>query len=137
VTPDTGRVRVRRAASPIDSGEVVHPEGIRNQTEGGILQALSWTLLEAVRAELAADLGKGGVSGRTCRRPDPAGGAVAGMIGRRARRAGPPLTSARPGDPHRRYAVAIAHYSTIRTEQEVARGDAPCPARPRPPARRP
>ena len=48
VTPETGRVRVRRVVSAIDSGEAVHPDGIRNQTEGGILQALSWTLLEEV-----------------------------------------------------------------------------------------
>ena len=48
VTPETGRVQVRRAVSAVDSGEAVHPDGIRNQTEGGILQALSWTLLEEV-----------------------------------------------------------------------------------------
>ena len=48
VTPETGRVQVRRVVSAVDSGEAVHPDGIRNQTEGGILQALSWTLLEEV-----------------------------------------------------------------------------------------
>ncbi|PDT82970.1 molybdopterin cofactor-binding domain-containing protein [Sinorhizobium sp. BJ1] len=48
VAPETGRVRVMRAVSAIDSGEVVNPEGIRNQTEGGILQSISWTLYEAV-----------------------------------------------------------------------------------------
>ena len=32
----------------IDSGEAVNPDGIRNQTEGGIIQSLSWTLYEAV-----------------------------------------------------------------------------------------
>ena len=48
MTPETGRVWVRRVVSAIDSGEAVHPDGIRNQTEGGILQALSWTLLEEV-----------------------------------------------------------------------------------------
>ena len=37
-----------RAVSAIDSGEIVNPDGIRNQTEGGILQAISWTLYEAV-----------------------------------------------------------------------------------------
>ena len=44
VTPQTGRVQVRRVVSAIDSGEAVHPDRIRNQTEGEILQALSWTL---------------------------------------------------------------------------------------------
>ncbi|AFL53686.1 nicotinate dehydrogenase subunit B [Sinorhizobium fredii] len=48
VAPETGRVRVVRAVSAIDGGEVVNPEGIRNQTEGGILQSISWTLYEAV-----------------------------------------------------------------------------------------
>ena len=33
---------------PVDSGEVVNPDGIRNQIEGGILQAVSWTLYESV-----------------------------------------------------------------------------------------
>jgi CO/xanthine dehydrogenase Mo-binding subunit len=37
-----------RAVAAIDSGEAVNPDGIRNQTEGGILQATSWTLYEAV-----------------------------------------------------------------------------------------
>jgi len=45
---DTGRVRVLRAVAAIDSGEIVNPDGIRNQTEGGIIQALSWTLYEQV-----------------------------------------------------------------------------------------
>lgn len=48
VERDTGRTRVRRAVAAIDSGQAVNPDGIRNQTEGGILQALSWTLYEAV-----------------------------------------------------------------------------------------
>jgi CO/xanthine dehydrogenase Mo-binding subunit len=48
VEPETGRVRVIRCVSAIDSGQAVNPDGIRNQTEGGILQSLSWTLYEAV-----------------------------------------------------------------------------------------
>ena len=48
VDAETGRVRVRRAVCAIDSGQAVNPDGIRNQTEGGILQSLSWTLYEAV-----------------------------------------------------------------------------------------
>ncbi|WEX74472.1 molybdopterin-dependent oxidoreductase [Sinorhizobium numidicum] len=48
VEPETGRVRVVRAVSAIDSGEIINPDGIRNQTEGGILQSISWTLYEAV-----------------------------------------------------------------------------------------
>ena len=44
------RPRARRCASvaAVDSGEVVNPDGIRNQIEGGIVQSASWTLLEEV-----------------------------------------------------------------------------------------
>jgi CO/xanthine dehydrogenase Mo-binding subunit len=48
VEPDSGRVRMVRAVAAVDSGEVVNPDGIRNQIEGGILQSMSWTLFEAV-----------------------------------------------------------------------------------------
>ncbi len=43
-----GRVRVRRAVAAVDCGEAVNPDGVRNQIEGGLLQAASWTLEEAV-----------------------------------------------------------------------------------------
>lgn len=45
---ETGRVRLVRAVSAIDTGEAINPDGIINQTQGGILQATSWTLYEAV-----------------------------------------------------------------------------------------
>jgi nicotinate dehydrogenase subunit B len=48
VERETGRSRIIRVVAAIDSGEVVNPDGIRNQTEGGIIQAASWTLYEAV-----------------------------------------------------------------------------------------
>jgi CO/xanthine dehydrogenase Mo-binding subunit len=48
VDRDSGQARVRRVAAAIDSGDAVNPDGIRNQTEGGIVQSLSWSLLEAV-----------------------------------------------------------------------------------------
>ncbi|MGA7325655.1 MAG: molybdopterin cofactor-binding domain-containing protein [Rhodomicrobium sp.] len=49
VSPETGAVRLVRAVSAIDSGQIVNPNGLANQTEGGILQAASWTLFESVR----------------------------------------------------------------------------------------
>jgi nicotinate dehydrogenase subunit B len=49
VEPDTGDIRLLHATAAIDSGEIVNPDGIRNQTEGGILQSMSWTLFEAVQ----------------------------------------------------------------------------------------
>lgn len=48
VDRETGRVRMVRATSAADAGEIVNPDGIRNQVEGGILQAASWALYEGV-----------------------------------------------------------------------------------------
>ena len=48
VTRESGEIRVGRVCCAIDSGEAVNPDGIRNQTEGGVVQSLSWTMLEAV-----------------------------------------------------------------------------------------
>jgi nicotinate dehydrogenase subunit B len=41
-------IRVTRVWGAIDSGMAVNPDGIRNQAEGGIVQAVSWTLKEQV-----------------------------------------------------------------------------------------
>ena len=47
---ETGaEIRVRRLVAAVDVGEVINPDGIANQIEGGAIQATSWTLLEAVR----------------------------------------------------------------------------------------
>jgi Molybdopterin-binding domain of aldehyde dehydrogenase len=46
VQPDTGRVHVKRMVAAVDTGQVVNPDGIRNQVEGGMLQALSRNLFE-------------------------------------------------------------------------------------------
>jgi CO/xanthine dehydrogenase Mo-binding subunit len=45
---ETGAVRLIRAVAAADSGQVVNPDGIRNQIEGGIVQSASWTLYESV-----------------------------------------------------------------------------------------
>jgi CO/xanthine dehydrogenase Mo-binding subunit len=42
-------VRVPRVWTALDCGRIVSPDGIRNQAEGGIVQATSWTLKEQVR----------------------------------------------------------------------------------------
>jgi nicotinate dehydrogenase subunit B len=42
-------VRVRRLTLAADVGEVVNPDGARNQLEGGAIQATSWTTKERVR----------------------------------------------------------------------------------------
>jgi CO/xanthine dehydrogenase Mo-binding subunit len=42
-------VRLRRLTLAVDVGQVVHADGVRNQIEGGAVQAASWTLKERVR----------------------------------------------------------------------------------------
>ena len=45
----TESVRVRRIVVAVDVGHVVNMDGVRNQIEGGAVQAVSWTLKEQVR----------------------------------------------------------------------------------------
>jgi len=42
-------IRVRRLVAAVDAGEVINPDGMANQIEGGAIQATSWTIKEAVR----------------------------------------------------------------------------------------
>lgn len=44
-----GTPHLLRAVAAVDSGEAVNPDGIRNQIEGGIIQAASWTFFESVK----------------------------------------------------------------------------------------
>ena len=46
-------VRVPRIVAAIDCGRVVNPDGVANQAEGGVIQAVSWTLKERVRFDRA------------------------------------------------------------------------------------
>jgi len=48
VNRETGRPLLLRAVAAVDSGQVVNPDGLRNQIEGAILQSMSWTLYESV-----------------------------------------------------------------------------------------
>jgi nicotinate dehydrogenase subunit B len=48
VEHETGQIRLGRVVAAVDSGQAVNPDGIRNQIEGAIVQAASWTLYEAV-----------------------------------------------------------------------------------------
>lgn len=45
----TGDVRVQRVTTAVDSGQVINPDGLKNQIEGGIIQGASWTLKEQVK----------------------------------------------------------------------------------------
>jgi nicotinate dehydrogenase subunit B len=49
VNLDNGRIRLVRVAAANDSGQIISPDGIENQIEGGIIQSLSWTLKEEVK----------------------------------------------------------------------------------------
>ena len=46
---DSGQIRVPRAYAAADSGQIINPNGLTNQIEGGIVQSTSWTLHEEVR----------------------------------------------------------------------------------------
>jgi CO/xanthine dehydrogenase Mo-binding subunit len=45
----TGAVRVPRVWSAVDAGQVINPDGLLNQIEGGVIQAVSWTVKEELR----------------------------------------------------------------------------------------
>lgn len=45
----TDRLRVARLTIAVDVGRVVNADGVRNQIEGGAIQATSWALFEEVR----------------------------------------------------------------------------------------
>ena len=45
---ESGAIRITRIVATVDCGELINPDGVRNQIEGGIVQAASWTLMEAV-----------------------------------------------------------------------------------------
>jgi nicotinate dehydrogenase subunit B len=47
--PDRGQVRILRVSCAADCGQVVNPDGARNQLEGAIIQSTSWTLNEHLR----------------------------------------------------------------------------------------
>ncbi len=49
VNRDTGEIRPRRFVVAIDCGAVSNPDGLRNQTEGGVLQGMSRALIEEVK----------------------------------------------------------------------------------------
>ncbi len=45
----SGAIRLLRAVIAADAGEIVDPDGLANQLEGGFIQSASWTLKEEVR----------------------------------------------------------------------------------------
>lgn len=49
VDPASGVIKVPRAFAVADAGQIINPDGLTNQIEGGIIQSTSWTLHEQVR----------------------------------------------------------------------------------------
>ncbi len=45
----SGRIAVPRIYAAADAGQIVNPDGLANQIEGGIVQSMSWTLKEEVK----------------------------------------------------------------------------------------
>jgi CO/xanthine dehydrogenase Mo-binding subunit len=45
----SGKVHVPRVWAAVDSGQIINPDGLRNQIEGGVVQSASWTLHEQVK----------------------------------------------------------------------------------------
>ena len=48
VNTQTGAIRVEKAYASADAGLIINPNGLKNQIEGGLIQATSWSLLERV-----------------------------------------------------------------------------------------
>jgi len=49
VNRTTGIVKVPRIWTSADAGQIINPDGLTNQIEGGVIQSMSWTLHEHVR----------------------------------------------------------------------------------------
>jgi nicotinate dehydrogenase subunit B len=45
---EIGEIQLKQAVIAADAGQIVNPDGLSNQLEGGFFQAASWTLREAV-----------------------------------------------------------------------------------------
>jgi nicotinate dehydrogenase subunit B len=54
----SGKVKVPRAWTAVDSGLIINPDGLTNQIEGGVVQSTSWTLYEQVRFDKNGILAK-------------------------------------------------------------------------------
>ncbi|HEY4028966.1 MAG TPA: molybdopterin cofactor-binding domain-containing protein [Caulobacteraceae bacterium] len=57
VDPRTGAVKAGKVVAAVDAGETVNPGGVRNQIEGAIVQAISWTGREAMGFDAAGRTG--------------------------------------------------------------------------------
>ena len=51
VDRESGEIQLERAVIAADAGQVVNPDGLSNQLEGGFVQSASWTLKEQVNID--------------------------------------------------------------------------------------
>jgi CO/xanthine dehydrogenase Mo-binding subunit len=58
VDRDSGEIKIPRAYAAADAGQIINPDGLTNQIEGGIVQSTSWTLHEQV------DFDRNGITSR-------------------------------------------------------------------------
>src|SRR4029079_1426849 len=49
--PATGKIRVVRAVTAFECGAVLHPDHLKNQVEGAVVQGLGGALFEAIEFE--------------------------------------------------------------------------------------
>ncbi len=49
----SGRITVPRVYAAADAGQIINPDGLANQIEGGVVQSTSWTLKEQVKFSAA------------------------------------------------------------------------------------
>lgn len=70
VNKSTGDIKVTRICLSHDCGEMVNPDGVANQVEGGVLQTVSRTLLETVKWDRAKVLSVDWTSYPIARFPD-------------------------------------------------------------------
>ena len=49
VHPKENNIEVQKMWAVIDSGEVINIDGLKNQTEGGLIQSASWTIMEQIQ----------------------------------------------------------------------------------------
>jgi len=54
VTKSTGAIRVARFHVAHDCGQIINPDGLRNQIEGNVIQTVSRTLIEEVKFSRSA-----------------------------------------------------------------------------------
>jgi nicotinate dehydrogenase subunit B len=55
---ESGEIKVPRAFAAADAGQIINPDGLTNQIEGGIVQSTSWTLHEEVRFDKSGILSR-------------------------------------------------------------------------------